>query len=153
MGDHTESIQIDFDPSKTTYENLLEIFWNSHNPCSDAGCRQYMSAIWYHNRAQKKAIKISKKALEKNRDKKVATVIHSLRPFTLAEDYHQKYYLRSHELLVTALGCEDENAFVNSFGATRINAYVAGKGEMQQLLAEIDEFGITEEAKEYLSPV
>jgi len=151
MGDHTESIQIDYDPTKTTYENMLDIFWSSHNPCSDAGCRQYMSALWYHDKKQKVAIKRSKKAQEKKRGgKKVVSEISRVGPFTLAEDYHQKFYLRQHDLLVTALGCTTDEDFVNSFPATRMNAYVAGKGDLDQLLAEIDQFGLNEEAKEYL---
>jgi len=151
MGDHTESIQIDFDPSRTTYKKLLDMFWNSHNPFSGGGYTQYMSAIWYHDKSQKRAIKQSKKEQEKKRSgKKVATVIRRVGTFTLAEDYHQKYYLRTHDQLVEALDCETEGEFVNSFAATRMNAYVAGRGEMQQLLAEVDEFGLNAEAKEYL---
>ena len=52
MGDHSESIQIDYDPARISYEELLEIFWKNHNPTQRAWRRQYMSAIFYHNANQ-----------------------------------------------------------------------------------------------------
>src|SRR6185369_16580386 len=56
LGDHTESIQVDFDPTKLTYGQILDRIWVSHNPCATAWSRQYMSAIFYEGEAQKKAI-------------------------------------------------------------------------------------------------
>ena len=56
MGDHAETIQIDFDPTRITYEQLLELFWTSHNPCRSAWSRQYMSAIFYEGEQQRAAI-------------------------------------------------------------------------------------------------
>ena len=56
LGDHTETLQIDFDPDVITYDELLEIFWASHNPGRKSWSRQYMAAVFYHNHKQKKAI-------------------------------------------------------------------------------------------------
>ena len=42
LGDHTESIQVDYDPAKTTYDKMLDVIWTCHNPCGAAWSRQYM---------------------------------------------------------------------------------------------------------------
>ena len=52
MGDHIETIQIDYDPEVIEYEKLLNIFWKSHNPHTPGWLRQYMSAIFHHNDQQ-----------------------------------------------------------------------------------------------------
>merc|ERR1712165_66688 len=52
LGDHTESVQIEYDPQQTGYRKLLDIFWNNHD-CTKHHTRQYMSAIFYHNEEQK----------------------------------------------------------------------------------------------------
>ena len=96
---HAEATQITFDPALVTYENLLEIFWNTHDPTTlnrqgaDEG-PQYRSVIFYHNEGQKKIAEQYKQQLEashafKNR---IVTEISPLINFYLAEDYHQNYY-------------------------------------------------------------
>ena len=54
IGDHSETIQIDYDPARTSYKKLLFIFWQSHDPTHHAWSRQYMSAIFYQNEEQRK---------------------------------------------------------------------------------------------------
>ena len=49
LGDHTETVQVDYDPSQTSYARLLAVFWATPNRCALDGDRQYMSAIFYHN--------------------------------------------------------------------------------------------------------
>ncbi|MDD4894535.1 MAG: bifunctional methionine sulfoxide reductase B/A protein [Candidatus Omnitrophica bacterium] len=96
---HAEAVEIEFDPSKVTYEELLDVFWGMHDPTTlnrqgpDAGS-QYRSAIFYHSAAQEKAARLSKEGLEKtNRFKKpIVTEITAAGPFYEAEEYHQRYY-------------------------------------------------------------
>ena len=52
LGDHTESFQVDYDPTQISYQQLLDIFWDSHNPTRGAWSRQYRAAIFVHNEAQ-----------------------------------------------------------------------------------------------------
>jgi len=52
MGDHAETVQVDFDPGRITYAQLLKIFWASHRPTSRNWSRQYMNAIFYHDDEQ-----------------------------------------------------------------------------------------------------
>jgi len=113
-----------------------------------------MSAIWYHDRQQKRIAQKSRAKWQQKLDAegggKITTVLEKAKNFTNAEDYHQKYYLRMHPLLVSALGCDtDEAALVKSFAAARLNGFLAGKGSRQQLLAEIDDFDLSAEAREY----
>jgi peptide-methionine (S)-S-oxide reductase len=96
---HAEVVQIDFDPDRIGYEELLEIFWKAHDPTTpnrqgaDAGT-QYRSIILYHDEAQRAAAEKSKRELEASGRLKspVVTEIKPLEAFYAAEDYHQGYY-------------------------------------------------------------
>lgn len=93
---HAEVIQILFDPEEISYERLLEIFWEIHNPTQlnrqgpDIGT-QYRSVIFYHNEEQKKLAENSKNKLQNRYNKKIVTEIKPAKEFFPAEEYHQKY--------------------------------------------------------------
>jgi peptide-methionine (S)-S-oxide reductase len=99
---HAESVQIVFDPSKTSYSKLLDIFWHNIDPTvkdrqfCDVGS-QYRSAIFYHSEEQRRAAQQSKAALEKNKPFKgsVVTEITPAGMFYAAEEYHQHYYKKN----------------------------------------------------------
>jgi len=99
---HVESVEVIFDPSKVTYEKLLDVFWRQINPI-DAGGQfvdrgsSYTSAIFYHNEEQKKLAEQSKKKLEQSGrfDKPIVTGIRPAGPFYRAEDYHQDYWKKN----------------------------------------------------------
>jgi peptide-methionine (S)-S-oxide reductase len=152
MGDHTESIQIDFDPEKISYAKLLQIFCNTHNPCRRAYSRQYMSAVFYHNDEQKKLALEATALVALERGKKIETEIAPLTKFYLAEDYHQKYSLRYDTELFNDLRkiYPREIDFVNSTAVARINAILAGNGSQKLLREEIDSYGLSAPAKEKL---
>ncbi|MFQ5963775.1 MAG: peptide-methionine (S)-S-oxide reductase MsrA [Candidatus Scalinduaceae bacterium] len=96
---HTEAIEILYDPSKVTYSELLDVFWRNINPITlnkqfaDYGT-QYRTAIFYHNKEQKRLAEESKEALAKSGkfDKPIVTEITYASTFYKAEEYHQKYY-------------------------------------------------------------
>jgi peptide-methionine (S)-S-oxide reductase len=148
LGDHTESFQVDFDPAATSYEALLEVFWKSHNPCGGSWSRQYMSAVFVHSDAQKKAAEASRDQVAAVRGA-VKTPILPVGTFTLAEDYHQKYELRNDDVAgkeLRALFATD-GEFVASTAAARANAAVAGAFPRERLLREIDRYGLSERAR------
>ena len=93
---HAEAVEVVYDPRKVTYEHLLQVFWENHNPTTpnqqgpDFGS-QYRSVIFYHSPAQKKTAETSKKTYQKKMDKKIVTEIVPAMTFYPAEDYHQKY--------------------------------------------------------------
>ena len=94
---HAEVIQIAYDPSRITYESLLEVFWEAHNPTTlnrqgaDVGT-QYRSVILYHNQPQKQAAEKSKRAAAVHFKDPIVTEIAPLTKFYKAEGYHQSYY-------------------------------------------------------------
>lgn len=96
---HAEAVEVIFDPKIISYEELLGVFWQMHNPTAlnrqgpDVGS-QYRSAIFYHDEKQRKAAIASKENLEKSgRFKgKIVTLIVKADEFFRAEEYHQRYY-------------------------------------------------------------
>ncbi|HIH42816.1 TPA: peptide-methionine (S)-S-oxide reductase MsrA [Candidatus Woesearchaeota archaeon] len=93
---HAEAIEIEFDPKLVSYEQLLDVFWQSHNPYTlnrqgvDIGT-QYRSAIFYHSEEQKKKAVASKQELQKKFSNKIVTEIKPAAKFYRAEEYHQRY--------------------------------------------------------------
>jgi peptide-methionine (S)-S-oxide reductase len=96
---HAEAIQLNYDPKIVTYDELLEIFWKTHDATTlnkqgaDEGT-QYRSAVFYHNEEQKKAAEFYKKKLNEGGifDGQIVTEITPASVFYKAEDYHQNYY-------------------------------------------------------------
>lgn len=96
---HAEVIQITFDPKVVSYEVLLEIFWNTHDPTTlnrqgaDEGT-QYRSVVFYHNEDQKKVADQYRSQLEASKvfKSRIVTEISPLTNYYPAEDYHQNYY-------------------------------------------------------------
>ncbi|MDQ6655576.1 MAG: peptide-methionine (S)-S-oxide reductase MsrA [Verrucomicrobiota bacterium] len=99
---HRESIEVTYDPSKISYDQLLDIFWRNINPTqadgqfADIGL-SYQAAIYYANDEEKRAAEASKQKLAQSGkfQKPIATEILPAQPFYPAEDYHQKYYLKN----------------------------------------------------------
>ncbi len=96
---HVEVAQIVYDPSKLTFDELLEVFWKTHNPTTvdqqgnDRG-PQYRSVVFYNNPEQKQKAEEYKAALDKSGawSKPIVTTVEPLKNFYVAEDYHQNYY-------------------------------------------------------------
>jgi peptide-methionine (S)-S-oxide reductase len=94
---HAEVIQIKFDPKQISYDKLLEVFWEAHDPTTlnrqghDVGT-QYRSIILYSDDDQKKAAEKSKIDAQKNFKDPIVTEIVPLKKFYPAEDYHQNYF-------------------------------------------------------------
>ena len=96
---HVEVCRIVYDPSKITFDEILEVFWKTHDPTTpdqqgnDQG-PQYRSVIFYHNEEQKKLSEAYKAGLNKSGawGKPVITAIEPLRNYYEAEDYHQNYF-------------------------------------------------------------
>lgn len=150
-----ETIQLDFNPDEITYEELLQIFFQNHNPEYMAPRRQYASTIFYHDESQKLAAEQALENVQQSMGRKLLTELLPYEKFFMAEAYHQKYYLQ----LVAALKAEIKNYypsfedFVNSTAAARINGYAKGLGTIAQLDREIDELGLSEKGKKRLREI
>ena len=152
IGDHSETLQIDFDPSRISFKKLLDIFWQEHDPTYRAWSRQYKSAIFYHDETQQKLALETKALVERRTNKKIQTEILPFSQFYLAEDYHQKYQLRQRRQLMTefkAMYPRDID-FVNSTAAARVNGYVGGNGEPEEIAANIESLGLSTAAQKRL---
>jgi peptide-methionine (S)-S-oxide reductase len=97
---HAEVIQVEFDPAKISFEQLLDVFWQAHDPTTlnrqgaDAGT-QYRSVIFYHDEAQKKASEKSRAAAAVLFKEPIVTEIAALPKFYPAEGYHQDYFRKN----------------------------------------------------------
>jgi len=95
---HAEAVQVEYDPARVSYEELLHVFWNNHDPTTpdrqgpDVGS-QYRSVIFYHSPEQQAAATASKERLEKSgkHRRPIVTEIVPAATFWRAEDYHQQY--------------------------------------------------------------
>ena len=152
LGDHSESIQIDYDPERISYQELLDVFWSSHHPTTRPWLRQYASIIFYHNAEQNRLALESKRQAEAKRGQAMVTEIVPFEKFYLAEDYHQKYYLRSARDLYDAFRVlyPDEEEFVNSTVIARVNGYLGGQGSPAALQELLDNVPLSEEVKQQL---
>ena len=96
---HAEVVQVEYDPSRVAYDQLLDLFWQLHDPTTpnrqgpDIGT-QYRSAIFYHTPEQKSAAEASKERLRKSGryQRPIVTEITPAAEFYRAEEYHQQYF-------------------------------------------------------------
>ena len=95
---HAEVVEVEFDPSQVSYDELLDVFWSNHNPTTlnrqgpDVGA-QYRSVIFYHSPEQQAAANASKEKLEKSGrfNRPIVTQVEPAPTFWHAEEYHQHY--------------------------------------------------------------
>ena len=123
MGDHTESLQIDFDPAQISLTDLVGLFWRSHTPASPPRSAQYRTTIWYANDQQREAINAAKQELASRATGPIQTPVLPRDSFYRAEDYHQKYGLqrRSRIMAIFREIYPDFTDFVDSTAAARLN--------------------------------
>ena len=155
MGNHSETIQIDYDPERITYEKLLDVFWKSHNPVSRSVSSQYGSIVFYHDDEQRRLAEKTKEREETERGRRLPTEVVPYTEFWRAEDYHQKYRLRGVRELMEEFAAiyPDSKDLVDSTAAARVNGYVGGHGTLEQLEAEIDRLGLSPEGRDRLEEV
>ena len=93
---HAETVEVVYDPSIISYDELLTVFWKNHDPTTqnrqgpDIGS-QYRSVIFYHSEEQKNMANQSKKEIQNSFNREVVTQIVPATEFYMAEDYHQQY--------------------------------------------------------------
>jgi peptide methionine sulfoxide reductase MsrA len=152
MGDHTECFQVDFDPEVVTYDDLLGLFWSSHDPTRGAHKAQYESLILSHDAHQVETARESASRLTKILGTRVATRIEPLDRFYLAEDYHQKYYLQNEDRVMADFRAMYPNTrdFIDSTAAARVNGYLYGAGSCARLHPELSALGLSTEAGDRL---
>ena len=151
IGDHTETIEIDYDPEVISYSELLEIFFASHDPYRPAYSRQYASLILYNNSEQQNLALEMKEKLEAESGREIKTEIKELDKFYFAEDYHQKFRLQqAQDFKDHYLSQLSMQGFINSPAVTKANGYFTGNGERDNIIQNIGELGLSTELQERL---
>jgi peptide-methionine (S)-S-oxide reductase len=152
LGDHSETVQIDFNPAKIGYRELLDVFWDSHSPASGSWSRQYMAAVFYHDEEQRKGAVETRDLIASKIKDEIKTQILPFTGFYLAEDYHQKHALSRYPELMEEFKAmyPTIEGLVYSTAAARVNSYLAGYGGCDSLKAEIHELGLSSERSKTL---
>jgi peptide-methionine (S)-S-oxide reductase len=155
LGDHSEAIQIDFDPSRVSYGALLKVFAETHEPFNRSWSRQYASIIFYHGEEQQRAAQAFLKSLEEEAGHKVQTEILPFRKFYLAEDYHQKHSLRGRPEIAAEYYAvyPDLKDFLASTAVTRANGYAGGYGNQEGLKRDLPGLGLSPKGQQSLSRI
>ncbi|KAI8037859.1 hypothetical protein M5D96_009360 [Drosophila gunungcola] len=150
MGDHTEVLEIDYDPTVISFKELLDLFWNNHEyGLTTPIKRQYASLILFHDDEQKQIAQASKLEEQERRAPEIITTeIASKENFYPAEAYHQKYRLQGHKDLASSLNLTPK-LLQTSYVATKLNGYLAGVGGMEQFKAEVESMGLTPTQRQY----
>ncbi|WBW99677.1 peptide-methionine (S)-S-oxide reductase [Oceanirhabdus sp. W0125-5] len=152
MGDHTEKVQIHYDPDIVSYEELVEMFFDTQTCPHLNQSNQYRSILFYEDENEKDIILRIMEKKEKDKGEKFDTDIRPFKNFYPAEDYHQKYYFKRirklyHDMKEIYIS---EKELTMSTAVGHINGYVHGHGNNEMLKEEIHELGLTEEGKELL---
>ena len=152
MGDHTETVQADFDPAVVDFRELLELFWRSHQASRPAWSRQYMSAIFTMDEQQARLAREVKAEQEEATGRQLRTEILPASRFYPAEDYHQKYILQGDRLLNQEFRrmYPDFAEFVDSPAAAKVNGYLYGCGSLDQIRTELSSLGLSAQGADHL---
>jgi peptide-methionine (S)-S-oxide reductase len=128
LGDHTEVVQLDFDPDRISYRELVDLAFHEHNPRTQTGKRQYQNLLLTESESQHETVTNYIEHSDFPREQ-IETRIEGLGSFYAAEDYHQKYNLRSHPAMVGAFEDAEysESEIRESPAAAKLNAHVTGK--------------------------
>ncbi|MGN7388913.1 peptide-methionine (S)-S-oxide reductase MsrA [Sporosarcina sp. SAFN-015] len=140
MGNHTETIEIDFDPAIIRYEDVLRHFWRNHYPNRDQyKGRQYLSLLRCRGDEQLKIAEHVKEEMEVELGERIETEIAPFTDFILAEERHQKYYLKRYPKALDQLQMlyPEPSMLINSTFAARLNGFVKGFRSKDSLMEEL----------------
>jgi peptide-methionine (S)-S-oxide reductase len=152
---HTETVQVDFDPTKIGYQQLVEAFFSDHDSTIRGLPVQYRSVVFVHDAEQERIAQAVMATVQAAAERPVQTVILPLKAFYLAEGYHQKYALQQDAIMFAQFRAmyPDLWDMVGSTAAARVNAYLYGEGTAEVWLAEVDKLGLSTEALAHLQAV
>lgn len=128
LGDHSEAVQVDYDPDVVDYADLLAVAFDNHDPRSQPAKRQYQNAVFYETEAEHAAVDEFLRGSDWPADA-VETRIERLEAFHVAEEYHQTFHLSSSPGLLRPFeeADYDDGALRESPAAAKVNAHAAGK--------------------------
>lgn len=145
LGDHSEVVQVEYDPAAVTYQQLLDAFWSGHDPSYRHWSRRYASIVFYHSKQQRVLAEQSREHLASRVAGRVLTEIRPVTELHLAERWHQKYHVRQ----VPQLEAEyreiypDPAGWIASTALARVNGYLAGYGKLGALRRDLQALGLS----------
>ncbi|GGD97185.1 peptide-methionine (S)-S-oxide reductase MsrA [Paenibacillus nasutitermitis] len=155
MGDHTETVRIDFNPAIIAFEDILDLFWDSHNPANinDYKGTQYKSLLLYDDGEQEEAIRQVLAKRKEQGKSEPDTEVAPLSAFYPAEDKHQKYYLKrySHAIEKLSLLYPSPEDRVHSTLAARLNGLAKGYTSLERIIEELPQWPIDPETRERMT--
>jgi peptide-methionine (S)-S-oxide reductase len=146
---------VEFDPSAISYGELLDVFWESHDPRERPWKRQYMSAIFTRGDQQKNLAIRTRSSEAARKNGKIYTEVLPASRFYPAEAYHQKFALRGRPGLMKEYETmyPSFKDFLASTAVTRVNGYVAGHGTCESLRGELDGLGLSPAGRKLLEGI
>lgn len=143
MGDHTETVELTFDPAIVSYDELLTTFWKNHKPVNinDYKGRQYQSLLLYRDERQAETFRTIKNRFERELGA-LDTELAPFRTFYKAEPRHQKYYLKRYPDAVAKLSTiySSEEELERATLAARLNGVAKGFLNMERLRHEMQQW-------------
>jgi len=146
-------MQLEYDPNVTTFQALVDVFFDNHMFATNTMRRQYRNIAFYHDEDQKQIIKDKIKQIEESESIVVMTEVKAVSAFYYAEDYHQKYEMRKRDDLAEFFRGRNNMDFTNSPAAAKLNAFVGSALDAEQVLEEFDIFDLTDNQKKELKSI
>lgn len=145
LANHAEAVRIDFDPTVISFEALLELFWEGHDPTRRQRSSQYRAELFCEDERQRALAEASRDALAERLGAPVTTALRTGVPFHPAEDYHQKWRLRRQSAVWAELEARysSEEELLRSTAAAKLNGYVGGYGTVAQLERDVPLCGLS----------
>jgi peptide-methionine (S)-S-oxide reductase len=154
LGDHSEAIEVDYDPRVLSYRDLLDVFFASHAPTHPALSVQYRSAIFHRTEEEREVAEeaIARAAATSGR---IHTALEPFSTFRSAEGYHQKYGLRRYADLTREFRrlYPLERDFVDSTAVARVNGWLSGFATAGQLERELGRTGLSAGAQAFVRSI
>jgi len=124
IGDHSEALQVDYDPDVVSFADLVDLAIQNHDPRRQTGKRQYQNVLFYGSPGERETIETALGNLAMD----ASTRVEQLDAFTLAETYHQKYNLRNKRALLADFedAGYDDAGIRDSPAAAKLNGRIAG---------------------------
>jgi len=148
IGDHIETLRVEYDPGRVTYADLLLLFWTAHDPTRPPFKRQYQPALFPRTPAQAEQAHASVAARREEEGTSLTTEVIEDASFYRAEAYHQKHKLRRHPVLLDALQriYPDDTSLTDAPSAALLNGYMGGHRAPRHLDADLPRLGLPPEA-------
>ncbi len=155
LGDHIETLRVEYDPDQVAYTDLLLCFWARHDPIRPPFTRQYQPALFPCTPAQHEQARRSRAARADELNTELTTKIIDDPSFHRAETNHQKHALRHYPVLLRAAQAPypDEQAFVDAPAAALLNGYAGGHRAPRHLDDDLPRLALSSDAADTLRTI